>query len=167
MRRAFIALFLASAALAAAPGASADPPKDPPQRNVVIFVADGLRSGVVDAETAPGFEAVKRDGVYFAQSHSLFPTVTTANASAIATGHALGDTGDYGNLLYGSQVFQGPLSNPTFLTGSFNLYRNAFQQGHELLTITATPLPVALPLFATGLAGLGWFARRRRKHGAA
>jgi hypothetical protein len=27
----------------------------------------------------------------------------------------------------------------------------------------ATPLPAALPLFATGLAGLGWFARRRRK----
>ena len=31
----------------------------------------------------------------------------------------------------------------------------------------ATPLPAALPLFATGLAGFGWFARRRRKHAAA
>lgn len=26
-----------------------------------------------------------------------------------------------------------------------------------------TPLPAALPMFATGLAGLGWLARRRRK----
>jgi len=109
MRRAFIALFLASLTAAAAPCASADPPKDPSRRNVVIFVADGLRSGVVNAETAPGFEAVKRDGVYFAQSHSLFPTVTTANASAIATGHALGDTGDYGNLLYGGEKWGFPV----------------------------------------------------------
>ncbi|MGZ5804978.1 MAG: PEP-CTERM sorting domain-containing protein, partial [Xanthobacteraceae bacterium] len=30
-----------------------------------------------------------------------------------------------------------------------------------------TPLPAALPLFATGLAGLGWFARLRRKQAAA
>jgi len=30
----------------------------------------------------------------------------------------------------------------------------------------ATPLPAALPLFATGLAGLGWLARRRRKQAA-
>ena len=30
----------------------------------------------------------------------------------------------------------------------------------------ATPLPPALPLFATGLAGLAWLARRRRKQAA-
>ena len=29
--------------------------------------------------------------------------------------------------------------------------------------VTTTPVPAALPLFATGLAGLGWLARRRRK----
>ena len=33
-------------------------------------------------------------------SHSLFPTFTTPNASAIATGHLLGDTGDFGNTIY-------------------------------------------------------------------
>jgi hypothetical protein len=32
--------------------------------------------------------------------------------------------------------------------------------------IGSTPLPAALPLFATGLAGLGWLARRRRKQAA-
>ncbi len=30
----------------------------------------------------------------------MYPTVTTANASAIASGHYLGDTGDYGNTLF-------------------------------------------------------------------
>ena len=30
-------------------------------------------------------------------------------------------------------------------------------------TITAVPAPAALPLFASGLAGLGWLSRRKRK----
>jgi MYXO-CTERM domain-containing protein len=30
----------------------------------------------------------------------------------------------------------------------------------------STPMPTALPMFATGLAGLGWLARRRRKRAA-
>jgi hypothetical protein len=33
--------------------------------------------------------------------------------------------------------------------------------------VSTTPLPATLPLFASGLAGLGWLARRRRKHAAA
>jgi hypothetical protein len=68
--------------------------------NVIIFVADGLRSGVVTAQTAPALAAVKAEGVDFRNSHSLFPTVTTPNASAIATGHGLGDTGDFGNSVF-------------------------------------------------------------------
>ena len=42
-------------------------------------------------------------------------------------------------------------------------YTVAPQSGGDL----ATPLPAALPLFATGLAGLGWLARRKRKTTAA
>ena len=41
-----------------------------------------------------------RLGVDFPNSHALFPTFTTPNASAIATGHYLGDTGDFSNTLY-------------------------------------------------------------------
>ena len=69
--------------------------------NVIIFVADGLRSGVVTPQTAPAFAEVRDRGVDFNNSHSLFPTVTTPNASAIATGHRLGDTGDFANIIYG------------------------------------------------------------------
>ena len=36
----------------------------------------------------------------------LFPTVTTVNASAIATGHYIGDTGDFGNILYTGQPME-------------------------------------------------------------
>lgn len=69
-------------------------------RNVVIFVADGLRYESVTPKTAPTMWALKKRGVDFTNSHALCPTLTTANASAIATGHYLGDTGDYANALY-------------------------------------------------------------------
>ena len=108
MLRAFIAFIAAACAAFAAASACADPP-----RNVIIFVADGLRSGIVDDATAPALAAVKRQGVYFAESHSLFPTVTTANASAIATGHRLGDTGDYGNYMYVGEKMGFPVSAMT------------------------------------------------------
>ena len=68
--------------------------------NVIIFVADGLRYDSVTQSNAPTLWRVRQDGVDFANSHSVYPTLTTANASAIATGHYLGDTGDYANTLF-------------------------------------------------------------------
>ncbi len=68
--------------------------------NVVLFVPDGLRAAVVAPQTAPAMAALRDRGVNFANPHSLFPTFTTANASAMATGHYLGDTGDFSNTIY-------------------------------------------------------------------
>jgi predicted AlkP superfamily pyrophosphatase or phosphodiesterase len=68
--------------------------------NVILFVPDGLRGRIVTPETAPAMAAVRDSGVNFKNSHSLFPTFTTANASAMATGHYLGDTGDFSNTIY-------------------------------------------------------------------
>jgi arylsulfatase A-like enzyme len=80
-------------------------------RNVVIVVFDGLRSGSVDATDSPTMFWIRTQGVSFANSHSLFPTFTTANASAIATGHYLGDTGDFTNTIY--------IGHPIFFSGNF------------------------------------------------
>lgn len=80
-------------------------------RNIVIFVSDGLRSGSVTAADAPTYFWVRTHGVSFLNSHSLFPTFTTANASAIATGHYLGDTGDFSNTIY--------IGHPIFFDGTF------------------------------------------------
>lgn len=85
------------------------PPADAAPRNVIIFVADGLRSHSVTPQTAPALAAVRAEGVDFANSHSLFPTVTTPNASAIATGHLLGDTGDFGNTIFVAEAFPPPV----------------------------------------------------------
>jgi arylsulfatase A-like enzyme len=98
---------LAALAIAAcARGAAAQP------HNVIIFVADGLRSKIVTQETAPALAQVRAEGVDFRNSHSLYPTVTTPNASAIATGHALGDTGDFGNVLFVGKPFPAPFGTP-------------------------------------------------------
>ncbi len=44
--------------------------------------------------------AVRDKGVNFKNPHSLFPTFTMANASGMATGHYLGDTGTFSNSIY-------------------------------------------------------------------
>jgi Type I phosphodiesterase / nucleotide pyrophosphatase len=85
--------------LALATSAFAQAPASKPH-NVVLFVADGLRSRMVDDSTAPTMAAIAREGVSLRNSHSLFPTFTTANASGMATGHQLGDTGDFSNTVY-------------------------------------------------------------------
>jgi len=69
-------------------------------RNLILFVPDGMRARMVKPETAPAMAALRDKGVNFANPHSLFPTFTTANASAMATGHYLGDTGDFSNTIY-------------------------------------------------------------------
>jgi hypothetical protein len=77
------------------PASAAEPP-----HNVVLFVPDGLRALVVSETTAPTMAAIRDQGVNFKNPHSLFPTFTTPNASAMATGHYLGDTGDFSNTIY-------------------------------------------------------------------
>ena len=68
--------------------------------NVLLFVADGLRPGMVNEKNTPAMAALMRQGVRFANTHSMFPTFTTANAASLATGHKVGDTGDFSNTIY-------------------------------------------------------------------
>src|SRR6201986_5076052 len=80
--------------------ASAASAETPAPHNLLLFVPDGLRALKVTPESAPAMAAVRDKGVNFKNSHSMFPTFTTANASAMATGHYLGDTGDFSNTIY-------------------------------------------------------------------
>src|ERR1700712_1516202 len=69
-------------------------------RNLILFVPDGLRGRIVTPQTAPAMAEVRDKGVNFKNSHSLFPTFTMANGSAMASGHCLGDTGTFSNTIY-------------------------------------------------------------------
>jgi len=97
MRSLLAAALLGSLAFPAVAQAPARP------HNVVLFVADGLRAGMVTEKNAPAMAALMARGVRFANPHSLFPTFTTANAAGMATGHHLGDNGDFSNTIYTAQ----------------------------------------------------------------
>src|ERR1039458_6963799 len=88
---------LAGLSAATAPAQRSDAPRT---HNIILFVADGLRRGSVTEADTPTLARVRKEGVDFRNSYSVFPTFTTANASVIATGHGLGDTGDYSNTIY-------------------------------------------------------------------
>jgi Type I phosphodiesterase / nucleotide pyrophosphatase len=95
-----VGLVVACAQLPNQPSANqlASPAATP--HNAIIFVADGLRHASVNTEDMPTLATIRQMGVNFDNSHSLFPTFTTANASAIATGHYIGDTGDFSNTVH-------------------------------------------------------------------
>src|SRR5471030_1556608 len=97
MRSLLAAALLGSLAFPAFAQAPARP------HNVVLFVADGLRAGMVTEKNTPAMAALMARGVRFANPHSLFPTFTTANAAGMATGHHLGDNGDFSNTIYTAQ----------------------------------------------------------------
>ena len=67
--------------------ASAASAQSTQQKNVILFVPDGLRALKVTPDAAPAMAAIRDKGINFTNSHSMFPTFTTANASAMATGH--------------------------------------------------------------------------------
>jgi len=68
--------------------------------NLILFIPDGMRALKVSPETAPAMAAVRDKGVNFKNPHSLFPTFTMANSSAMATGHYLGDTSTFSNTIF-------------------------------------------------------------------
>jgi hypothetical protein len=96
MRRAIPLLSAGLIALSAGPASA----QNSTPRNLILFVPDGLRGRIVTPQTAPAMAEVRDKGVNFRNSHSLFPTFTMANGSAIATGHYLGDTGTFSNTIY-------------------------------------------------------------------
>jgi Type I phosphodiesterase / nucleotide pyrophosphatase len=96
MRRAAV-LLSASLFTLAASAAGADNAKP---HNLILFVPDGLRALKVTPETAPAMAEVRDKGVNFKNPHSIFPTFTMANSSAMATGHFLGDSGTFSNTIY-------------------------------------------------------------------
>jgi predicted AlkP superfamily pyrophosphatase or phosphodiesterase len=85
MRR---AILLLSAGLVALCAGAASAQNSAP-RNLILFVPDGLRGRIVTPQTAPAMAEIRDRGVNFKNSHSLFPTFTMANGSAMASGHYL------------------------------------------------------------------------------
>jgi hypothetical protein len=117
--------------------------------NVILFVADGLRYGSVTPQTAPEMAAVKAGGVDFVNSHAMYPTLTTVNASALATGHGIGDTGDFANSAFAGQP---PL--PSVNPGLVAAYEDDVVQGDMNARFAPSYLDEETVLAAARGAGL-------------
>jgi arylsulfatase A-like enzyme len=96
MRRTIALLSASFLTLAAAPASAGNATP----HNLILFVPDGLRALKVTPETAPAMADIRDKGVNFKNPHAMFPTFTMANASAMSTGHYLGDTGTFSNTIY-------------------------------------------------------------------
>ena len=69
-------------------------------RIVVLMVWDGLRPDLVTQRDTPNLFRMAREGVRFDRHHSIFPTLTMVNATALATGAPPGVNGLVGNNFY-------------------------------------------------------------------
>jgi arylsulfatase A-like enzyme len=69
-------------------------------RIVVLMVWDGLRPDLVTERDTPNLFRLAREGVRFDKHHSMFPTLTMVNATALATGAPPGINGLEGNNFY-------------------------------------------------------------------
>ena len=58
----------------------------PAKRRVVVVIFDGMRPDFITEKHAPTLWKLRGEGVYFQNHHSIYPTATHVNGTAIATG---------------------------------------------------------------------------------
>jgi arylsulfatase A-like enzyme len=117
-------------------------------RFVIVFVVDGLRPDAITAEDTPTLFRLRAEGVDFANSHAVFPTVTRVNAATLATGAQPGTHGIVGNQLYAPAVEP----RRAFDTGDYRNLRRLGDASGGRLVLTTT---LAERLHARGLSLAG------------
>ena len=70
----------------------------------LVFILDGLRPDSINPDDTPNLYRLRLEGVNFLNGHSVFPTVTRVNATAIGTGTYPGTNGIVGNTMYVAKV---------------------------------------------------------------
>ncbi len=70
----------------------------------LVFVTDGLRPDSITEADTPTLYRLRREGVAFENSHSVFPTVTRVNSTSLATGMYPARHGIKGNSIYAPAV---------------------------------------------------------------
>jgi predicted AlkP superfamily pyrophosphatase or phosphodiesterase len=71
-----------------------------PEKHVVIVVWDGMRPDFVSEENTPTLWRLARTGVVFRNNHSVYPSATIVNGTAINTGDYPGHDGILANHVY-------------------------------------------------------------------
>ena len=104
MKNLWLALGLGGIALVEAvfPALAQEPSSTPTaqEKHVVIVVWDGLRPDSITEEATPTLAKLAREGVFFTHHHSVYPSSTEVNGTAIATGCYPSHSGIIGNREY-------------------------------------------------------------------
>ena len=66
----------------------------------LVFVMDGLRPDSINLADTPNLHRLRSEGVWFENSHAVFPTVTRVNSPSLATGAYPARHGMMGNSVY-------------------------------------------------------------------
>lgn len=70
----------------------------------ILLVLDGLRPDSINPRDTPNLYRLRSEGVTFANSHSVFPTVTRVNGTALGSGNYPERNGIMGNRIYIPEV---------------------------------------------------------------
>ena len=71
-----------------------------PERHVVVVVWDGMRPDFVTEQNTPTLWKLAREGITFRNHHSVYPSATMVNGTAIVTGIYPGKSGIIANHVY-------------------------------------------------------------------
>src|SRR5437762_6198015 len=71
-----------------------------PKRHVVVVVWDGMRPDFVTEQNTPTLWKLAREGITFRNHHSVYPSATMVNGTAIVTGMYPGKSGIIANHVY-------------------------------------------------------------------
>ena len=78
---------------------------------LIVLVIDGLRPDSITEATMPQLDRLKKGGVWYTHSHSVFPTVTRVNTTSISTGTLPSHHGIVSNSVYLPAISKSVLSN--------------------------------------------------------
>ena len=79
-------------------------------KHVVLVVWDGMRPDFVNETNAPTLWKLAREGVNFRNHHSVYPTLTSVNATALATGVHPSRSGPIANYEYRPEIDRAKLA---------------------------------------------------------
>jgi arylsulfatase A-like enzyme len=97
--RALPILFAFAIALSCGERGSANE-KGRPKRHVVVVVWDGMRPDFVSEKNTPALWKLAQEGVVFRNHHSVYPSATNVNGTAMVTGVYPGKNGVIANYVY-------------------------------------------------------------------
>lgn len=95
-----LALAIALALAASEPARGTQAPAHDHADRVILIVWDGMRADFVSEANTPTLWKLSQEGVTFRQHHSVYPSLTSVNATALATGVYPNRSGPIANYEY-------------------------------------------------------------------